>query len=146
MSAISSGKRELLNLSITTALGATATTAVDIGHNVDTLLLQCNFTYVASAATSAKAYVQTSIDGGVTWCDIMCFAHTTASANRIANLSSKTALTTPFAMTDGTLADSTGKDGLIGNLIRVKYVTVGTYGAGTTMKIYMVPKHNNKPI
>ena len=143
MSAVSTGKRELLNLSITAAVAATATAAVDIGHNVDTILLQCNFTYVASAATSAKAYVQTSFDGGTTWCDIACFAHTTTSLNRVFNLSSKTAVTTIFTLTDGTLTDSTAKDGLIGNLIRVKYVTVGTYGAGTTMKVYMVAKNNN---
>ena len=144
MSAQSTGKMVLLDLNITTALSTTVgSKQLDIGRNVIALAIQCNFTYVASAATSAKAYVQTSFDGGTTWTAIACCAHNTASANRVVNLSGATPVTTMYTLTDATLADSTVKDGCIGNLLRVKYVTVGTYGAGTSMKIYVTPKHNS---
>ncbi len=106
--------------------------------NAKSIAIQCNFAYT-SGGTTAKFYVQTSLDGGTTWIDIACFAHTTASLRRVYNLSSLTAVTSVYTATDGTLTDNTSKGGIIGNLIRVKYTTVGTY-AGTSVKITAVPK------
>ena len=92
------------------------------------------FTY-GSGGTSAKADVQTSFDDGVTWGDVACYAFTTSSASKAANLSTLTPVGTVYTPTDGSLSDNTTKDGLIGPLVRVKYVTVGTY-ASTTFKLY----------
>lgn len=95
---------------------------------------KATFTYVASSATSAKAYVQTSFDGGTTWFDIACFAFTTATLDKVAAVTTQVAAThaTPA---DGALADNTVANGLIGGRLRVKFVSVGTYGAGTILKI-----------
>jgi hypothetical protein len=40
-----------------------------------------------------------------------------------------------FFAKDGTLTANTAKDGVIGNWIRVKYTTLGTYAGGTTIQI-----------
>lgn len=123
----------LLDIDITTAVSITAAPSSFVLENwINTLLLEANFVY-GSGGTSAKAYVQTSIDGE-NWTDIASFAFTTASAKKTANLSSKTAVTTVYTPTDGTLTDNTVKDGVIGNRLRVKYVTVGTY-ASTSLTV-----------
>ena len=124
----------LLSESVTTAVTATTTTAVDIGPSAGRVTLQCVFDY-GSGGTTAKYWVQTSFDGGTTWIDIANFAHTTADLNRVYNLSSYTAVGTIYTVLDGTLTDNTSKDGIIGSLLRVKRTTVGTYAA-TTVAIY----------
>ena len=125
----------LLSETVTTAVTATTTTAVEIGPTTRSVALQCVFTY-GSSGTSATYRVQTSFDGGTTWIDIANFAHTTASLNRVYNLSSLTPVTTVYTVLDGTLTDNTAKDGLIGSLLRVKRTTVGTYAGSTTVAIY----------
>ena len=99
------------------------------------ITIQANFTYVASAATSVDAYFQTSLDNGATWVDVAEFNFTTASARKIANLSALTPKTTLVTPTDGSLSANTCVDGVLGPLFRVKYTSVGTYGAGTTLAI-----------
>lgn len=129
----------LANLSITAATGATplgvAMVSVDKYRGVT---IQAAFTYVASAATSATAYVQTTLDGGTTWVDIVCFSFTTASATKIANLRRTTPVTTLATPTDGALTANTSVDGILGDQLRVKWASVGTYGAGTTLLITAV--------
>ena len=127
----------LLDKSITAAETAATGNAFPLTH-ARSIAIQANFTY-GSGGTTAKFWVQTSLDGGATWIDICNFAHATASLRRAYNLSALTPLTTVYAATDGTLADDTAKDGIIGTLIRVKYTTTGTYAA-TTIKITAVPK------
>lgn len=89
---------------------------------------------VGTAGTSVKAYIQTSLDQGATWFDIACFAFTTLTATRLMNLSADAALgiTTP---TDGALADNTKLDGPIGDRLRPKVVTVGTFSGPTTLAL-----------
>lgn len=96
--------------------------------------IQGNFTY-GSGGTSADAYVQTSLDSGATWTDVVNFHFTTASARFIYNLSGLTPKTTEVVPTDGALAANTSLDGVVGPLWRVKYTTVGTYAASTTLTI-----------
>lgn len=97
------------------------------------LTVQFKFAY-GSGGTSAKAYLQTSFDQGQTWADIACAAFTTASATKIINLSALTPKTTAVTPSDGTLTDDTCVDGLLGDLVRVKLTTVGTY-ANTTLSM-----------
>lgn len=100
------------------------------------LTIQAVFTYVADAATSAKAYVQTSIDGGATWFDIASFAFTTATATKVSSVTSHIApASQAFAPSDGALSDNTIIQGVLGDRLRTKIVTVGTYGAGTNLTI-----------
>lgn len=88
-----------------------------------------------SAGTTCKAFVQTSIDG-VTWADIVCFAFGVAVLSKIAavNVITPVAVLTP---TDGTLADNTLVSGFIGDRIRIKRISAGTYVA-TTLNIFMM--------
>jgi hypothetical protein len=99
------------------------------------LLIQANFIYGSSGGTTVDAYVQTTIDGGATWIDIAEFNFTTASARKVANLSSLTPVTTIATPVDGTLASNTCVDGIIGSKLRVKYKSAGTYVGATSLQI-----------
>lgn len=100
----------------------------------DNLAIQGNFTY-GSGGTTMDAWVQSSLDGGNTWIDVCNFHFTTASARFVFNLSALTAVTAEYTPTDGTLAANTAKDGILGNLYRAKWTSVGTYAGGTTLSL-----------
>jgi len=97
-------------------------------------LLQGRLTY-GSGGLTVDAWVQTSLDGGGTWCDVANFHFTTSSARTVFNLSSTSVISTPLAVTDGTLAANTANAGLIGPLWRVKYTTTGTYAGNTLLDV-----------
>ncbi len=120
-------------LVITTALSGIATTPIEILSGMKYVAFQVRFVY-GSGGTTAKFWLQTTFDGGTTWCDIACLARTTASLNTVVNttLTSGTALATPTTLTDATLADNTIVQGLLGSQLRLKYTTTGTYAGSTT--------------
>lgn len=105
---------------------------------VESLTLQAVIT-VAGGGTSAKAWVQTSLDGGTTWVDIANFAFTTSTATRVFHLTAA-AVTSIATPTDGTLADGTAVNGLLGDRFRVKLTTTGTYTGASTFVITALPK------
>lgn len=114
------------------AIPAAGTTTIDIGRLPDGakhISLQANFTY-GSGGTTFKAYLQTSFDGGSTWTDIASLAHATTSLRRAVGLDLEVAAVVTTA-TDATLTDNTKVDGLCGQLLRIKHVTVGTYADST---------------
>lgn len=122
-------------LAVTTAVAAGTTTPVQFPEGAPLhIAVQCNFTY-GSGGTSADAWVQTSVDGGVTWVDIANCHFTTSSLREAYNLSALTPVTTAYTATDGSLAANTAKDGLIAPWMRVKYTTVGTYAAATKLNV-----------
>jgi hypothetical protein len=141
----------LLKLSITTAnslqsgagncTGTTAScslTQVQVAQgSPESATVQCNFTY-GSGGTSADVWIQTSLDGGLTWTDIAECGFTTSTARKLYNLSGMTPVTTVYTPTDGTLTANTAKDGIIGTWYRAKWTTVGTYAGGTTLTIDVV--------
>jgi hypothetical protein len=129
----------LMNETITTAQTASTKTAATGLCRAKSVALECIFTY-GSSGTTAKVWVQTSFDGGSTWVDIANFAHTTSSLKRAYNLSALTPVTTVYTVTDGSLADDTCKDGLIGDQLRVKFTSTGTYAGSTTCAVYAVLK------
>tara|TARA_R110000787_G_scaffold45505_3_gene110964 strand:+ start:707 stop:1117 length:411 start_codon:yes stop_codon:yes gene_type:complete len=100
---------------------------------VETLSIQFKFVR-AAGGTACKAWVQTTLDGGVTWFDILNLAAATTTLTRIATLSagSVTTLATP---TDGALGDNTAVDGFLGGLFRVKLTTTGTYSGASSLTI-----------
>ena len=124
---------KLLNATITTAVTGVAgpvVTATDGGINAVTI--QANFTY-GSGGTTAKVWVQTSLDKGATWIDVGYCPFTTASARVFLNLKSSTSVTTPTTPTDGSAAAAV--DGVIGPQWRTKLTTTGTYAGGTTLAV-----------
>lgn len=124
-------------LPITTAVTAAVSGTVGSSSAVPGgLLIDIDFVY-GSGGTSGKVWLQTSLDGS-TWVDIANMAFTTASKRRLMNLSADTVVSTPYAATDGTLADDTVKDGIIGGVYRTKLTTIGTYAA-TTLSVTILP-------
>lgn len=123
----------LLSFSPTAALAAQVTPAVALNGSPRNLVMQANFTY-GSGGTSFDAWVQTSLDNGLTWTDIANFNFLLASARKLYNLSALTAKTTVVAPTDGTLTANTAVDGILGPQYRVKWTSVGIYAA-TTVRV-----------
>jgi hypothetical protein len=129
------GTLTLLSETITAAVtGDTPDgTGIPSGGVDDALTIQAVFTY-GSGGTTAKAWVQTSVDDGTTWVDIANFAFTTSSARRLYTLT-RAAVTSIATPSDGTLADNTAVNGFLGTLYRVKLTTTGTYAGDTTLVI-----------
>lgn len=128
-------------LTITTAISATAGSVFKLPHGTFSLVFQTKFTY-GSGGTNATIYFQTSFDGGETWVDMAAFQFTTASANRLQAVNLVTTVLTPATPTDGTLTVNTAVSGLIGDRVRVKYVTTGTYAGSTTLQADVIAKSN----
>jgi hypothetical protein len=120
----------LLNLPITTALGITTTAPMKLNASPRNIAVQANFTY-GSGGTTVDAYLQTSLDSGNTWIDIAEFHFALASLRQVYNLNAQTPVSTAYTPTDGSLAASTAKDGILGPQYRVKYTSAGTYAATT---------------
>ena len=99
---------------------------------------QAVFLYGASG-TDAMAWVQTSLDNGSTWFDIINFRFALTAATLIAsvkNFVAATAITnTPL---DAALADNTILDGIIGDRLRVKWSSTGTYTGSTSLAVTVV--------
>lgn len=84
-----------------------------------------------SSGTELDLYLQTSLDGGVTWIDIANHHFTTSDASKVSAVREATALAAGATPTDGTLADNTIVDGLIGDRLRIKMIVTGTYASST---------------
>ena len=100
------------------------------------LTVQANFVY-GSGGTTVKAWVQTSVDDGASWMDVICFALTTSSGKRIAQVNNFVAITGAAVVTptDATLADNTILNGVLGNRMRVKITSTGTYAGNTKLDL-----------
>lgn len=85
-----------------------------------------------SGGTTVRAFLQTSLDQGASALDIACVLFDTASEVEVMNFSALTpkGLTAP---TDGTLADDTVVDGILGDRVRLKVISTGTYGGSTIL-------------
>lgn len=122
-------------LTITAAItGVVVGAALALQLSARYLAAQAIFTYGSGGAT-AKFWVQTSLDGGVTWIDIMSFAFTTATLTKVSGVQLFTALGPAITPGSGALADNTIINGLIGDQIRVLGTTTGTYAGGTSIAI-----------
>lgn len=92
-----------------------------------------------SGGTDIRAYLQTSLDQGTTAVDIACITFGTVSKVEILNHSGLTPIgltgspASGVIPTDGALADDTEIDGVLGDRIRLKVVSTGTYGGSTVL-------------
>jgi len=126
------GSFTLLTRQLTTALTGEAQTANDKLAGMIAATLQCEFAYGTGGA-SCKVYVQVSLDRGLSWMDIACFAFTTASAVKVVNLSAQNAVLVPITPTQTSLPDNTFIDGILGATMRTVVVSTGTY-ANTSVR------------
>lgn len=125
---------------IAAAVGPIATTPVTKLAGMDYLGVMAVFLYGAGG-TTVKAWIQTSFDGGTLWVDVINFAFTTAAAKFTAAVSTNiTAGAAPVAVTDGTAADNAVVNGVLGDRVRVKYLTTGTYTGATSLAVYGIAK------
>ena len=107
-------------------------TSIPLGASVITI--QSAFVR-GSGGTSCDVFLQTSVDNGSTWIDIAQFAHTTTSVTKISSVRPYIAVAANITPTDGSLADNTILDGLIGDRLRVKTVVVGSYAGTSTLDV-----------
>jgi len=126
----------LAPLTIGAAVAATATTPVTKLAGAAHCQVQAVFLYGAGGTTT-NAYFQTSLDGGLTWIDIMNFSFTTAAATKVSATSIEVApAAQAFAPSDGGLTANTVVNGVMGDRFRLKYVTTGTYTGATSLAVY----------
>lgn len=139
------GIKNLGDVAITTALTSSVITDgtsingedqafIDRLEGMTALTLFLRLAY-GSGGTTVRAYVQTSLDQGTTWIDIACVLFGVASETAILNLSGLTPKTTQITPSDGALADDTCVDGVLGDRLRVKVTTTGTYAGNTTLSV-----------
>lgn len=95
--------------------------------------LQANFNY-GSGGTSLKVMIETTLDLGTTWIEVARFAFTTASAEKLFNLTNAAKLS---GYTPAALSDDTAVDGLLGEYWRARILTVGTYAGNTSLSLRM---------
>jgi len=131
----------VLNLGdVSVAAAGTQTTDWITGlDGMAALSIQAALLY-GSGGTKIQAYVQTSIDQGVTPVDIACITFTAAAGAKIVNLSGMTPKTTEVVPADGALADDTCVDGILGDRLRLKVVSTGIYAGGTVLSVRAMPR------
>jgi hypothetical protein len=139
------GAALLWSKTITTAIaapGETQGTITGVGA-ADQVILSSVFVY-GSGGTTAKAWLQTSFDNGTTWVDVASHAFALASATKVSALSSAIApASQAFAPSDGALADNTVVNGVIGDRLRVKVITTGTYAGNTTLNVHVTVRRRD---
>lgn len=108
-------------------------TAVDGFGEASAVTVQVVATIV-SAGTAINLYIQTSLDQGDTWIDIMAFNFQTTSEVVVATIDARKSITTPYTPTDGSLTPDTVKEGILGDRLRFVAKSTGTY-ANTTIKV-----------
>lgn len=94
--------------------------------------LQARFQY-GSGGTLCKVYFQTSFDQEQIPIDISCIVFGLASEVEFINLSALTPKATQTQPTDGSLADDTAIDGVLGDRLRIKVISTGTYATSTLL-------------
>ena len=104
---------------ITAAAAGVVTLPITKLAGMTYLLVQSVFVY-GSGGTTFKVWVQTSMDGGTKWADIMNFPFLTASSTQLAYVSLfSNTIAAPLVPTDGTSADNTIQNGVLGTWLRL---------------------------
>ena len=111
---------------------------IDLPKDVLYLAVQSKFLY-GSGGTNLKVWLQTSFDDGATWRDIANHAFLLAALNKVSTINLSVAMAAPaIVVSDGALADDTIVQGLLGDRLRVKYTSTGTYAGATSLQVDLV--------
>jgi hypothetical protein len=104
-----------------TAMGAGTYTSdeVSIPYGADVLAVQAVFTR-AGGGTTTDVFIQTSLDNGSTWIDIIQFALATTTVTKMSAVRSSIAMAANVTPTDGGLSDNSILDGLLGDRLRAR--------------------------
>lgn len=113
------------------AAGA-AQALIDRLDGMSAVTIQARLAY-GGGGTSIKVDIETSLDHGLNWLPIARLAFTTASALKVVNLSGLTPKTT--AASPGALTDDACLDGVLGDRLRARVTSVGTYTSNTTLSV-----------
>lgn len=105
---------------------------VDRLEGASAATLSANFTY-GSGGTSLKVDVETTLNQGSTWIPVCRFAFTTASAEKVANVSGLTPKST--AVSPATLSDDSCLDGVLGDRLRARITSTGVYAGNTSVSV-----------
>ncbi len=89
---------------------------------------------IGSAGTAINVYIQTSLDQGTSWIDIMAFNFTNTTKTVVATVDARKSITTPYAPTNGSLTPDTVKEGVLGDRLRFVAKSTGVY-SNTTVAI-----------
>lgn len=135
---MSLSQRSLVSKTITVAIANDVVGGISQLYAMKSLVVEANFVYGADGTTT-KVWIQTSVDGGFNWIDIINFAFTTSSGRKVSTVDVD-ASATAVVPTDAGLADNAIVDGILGDRLRAKVTTTGTYSGGTTLNVTMVPK------
>ena len=98
--------------------------------------LEANFTYGSSGGTSIKADIFTTLNQGTSWVHVARFAFTTASAEKVFNLSGLTPRLAAY--TPVTLGDDVAVDGMLGPRWRASILTVGVYVGNAALSLRLI--------
>ncbi len=88
-----------------------------------------------ASGTKINVYLQTTLDQGQSFFDVANIAFANTPGVQVVNLSALDKLTTVTAPTDGGLADNTVLDGVLGDQLRAKVISTGTYTGGTLVSV-----------
>lgn len=128
----------LTTTSLTTAVTGVTTTPITGLDGMNYVAVEFKFVY-GSGGTNLTMYVQTSFDEGVTWVDIMCCQVLTTTATKAFAVQTSVALTANTSLTDGSLSANSILNGVLGDRLRLKYTSTGTYAA-TTIEVRGIAK------
>ena len=122
-----------LNLTNTTA-GTYTSDAISIPMGASVIMTQAAFVR-GGGGTTCDLFIQTSVDNGSSWIDVMQFAFATTTVTKISGVRPYIALAANVTPGDGGLSANTILDGCIGDRLRVKTVVVGTYSSTSTLDV-----------
>jgi hypothetical protein len=98
-------------------------------EEISYIAMQAFLDFVGAGGTSIDAFLQTSIDNGAKWRDVMNLQVLAADVEKADAINKYIAATLVSAASDGALAANTKVNGLFGNKWRVKLIIVGAYAA-----------------
>lgn len=129
--------RKLLQAELITVAETYVGPVMKLPEKVSVLTVQVDFVD-GSDGTDVTLFVQTSLDGGRSWIDIMAFNFTTTAAVVVSSVRESTVVAAAIPAVEAALTDDTILDGILGDRLRVKFVSTGTYSAPTSIEVSAV--------